>query len=229
MTSEPVPAPSGCLPLAPPPLRGWPALAHRSPLPPLGQAAPRCSDHRPKKQKVQTRMSRFEEENDFHQLSHIFGKKEPRIAFVSQWRKASVPPAIRKPCRGESIQAELHSCKLGAGSPQRAWLEATPKGSEGMEGRGLDSTFQPFFAPLHTSRALHKAQNSDALPGTSTDGSECGLNAGPCPPPASPRLHFISQCTPSGPLPGDLFLMSEIKGLAMSGSLPHLHSLVTIS
>lgn len=218
-----VPSPSS------PTFAGLAGSSSGSPLPP-GQAALRCSHHRPNRQEVQRRTSRAEEEEDFKQLSHIFKKKEPGIAFVSQGIKASVPPTIRKPSCGESIQAQLHSWKLGAGSPQRAiagglraWLEAAPKGWEGPEGRGLDSTVQHFLPHFTLRRAPHKS--SELRPSA---WRLCPWQrvlaerraSPPRPPPASPRLHFIFQCARSGPQPGDLFLMSEIKGLAMSGTLP---------
>lgn len=98
----------------------------------------------PSRQKVQKECVSVSGEES-SSIAHIFKKKEPRIAFVSQWRKARVSTIIQKqlcslwinPCRALFLE-------LGAGwevIPERhgAWAEG-PAGRPLllMSGRGWE-------------------------------------------------------------------------------------------
>lgn len=171
-------------------------------------------------------------------LSHIFKRREPGIAFVSPWRKVSVLPVIQNNSAvHELIRTKFCSWKLGCGAPWRAITRA-----EGLTGEGpgvggwgkrkemtrfRGSAF--FFAPLYTHQRPPCTESPGlrcsflaTLPPMETRGWLSARRAF-APAPSQQKAHvcaLYSRKLQSGPWPGDLFIMSKIKAVAMSGTLP---------
>lgn len=139
----------------------------------------------------------------------------------------------------ESVRAEFCSWKLGGGSLQRAITHGLRawQGKHSSWGLGVlggeertwpDSMVQLFFCPTsHLSETLHKITGTQMLFLAILHPMEtkCWLNTRGAfmLAPHQQKAHvciLYSSKLQSGPWPGDLFIMSKIKALAMFGTLP---------